>query len=522
MMRGRPFDILPMPGARGSFGNYAAFLPEVAARFGDKPAVIAADRTLTYAELDRETTRLAAALAAAGIGPGHRVGLMLGNVARFPLAFFAVLKAGAVAVPLDVTAKAGEASALLDQLEASALIVEVASAREGAAAAAHCRRAFRLLSLGLAGQAEAAWAPPLEALAPAAARPAAPHPVAADATALICYTSGSTGRPKGAEITHGNLWAANRSWLEEALLLTPDDIVVTPLPLAHSYGLNGSLNTPLMVGDTVVVLPRFDAAAVIEAIRTHRATVFMGVATMYRRLVEAVPPDGDCPTPSLTMAVSGAAEMPLSLAQEFRRRFGAQVVRGYGTSEIFRVITFRRGEPDERPERAGRLAGGAEIRLLDDEGKLVPPGEVGELEVRGPTVMRGYYGDPDENTAAFRDGWFRTGDLARVDAEGYVSIVGRKKDTILRGGYSVFPREVEDVILSHPHVAEAIVVGVPDLELGQEVKAVVVPRRGAIMTPEELIAFCKSRLAHFKYPRIVELAAALPRGNTGKVRRHAV
>lgn len=500
-------------------GNFAAFLPEVAARFGAKPGVIAADRTLTYADLDAETTRLAAGLAAAGVRPGERVGLMLGNAARFPLAFFALLKAGASAVPLDVTFKAREAAGLLDQLEAAALIVEAASAREGAAAAAHCRAACRLLSLGLAGQAEAAWAPALEVLAPAAVLPAAPHPVAADATALICYTSGSTGRPKGIEITHANLWAANRSWLEEVLVLTPADIAVTPLPLAHSYGLNGSLNAPLMAGATVVALPRFDAAAVVEAIRAHRATAFFGVATMYRRLLEL---PGDLRCPSLQMGVSGAADMPLALAQEFRRRVGAPVVRGYGASEIFRVITFRRGDPDERPERIGRPAGGAEIRLVNDTGRPVPPGEVGELEVRGPTVMRGYYRDAEENAAAFRDGWFRTGDLARVDDEGYVSIAGRKKDTILRGGYSVFPREVEDVLLSHPGVAEAVVVGVPDERLGQEVKAVVVPRDGARVTAEDVIAFCKARLAHFKYPRLVEFAAGLPRGAVGKVRRSAL
>ncbi len=518
-MRERPLDTSPVLGAGGNLGNYSAFLPEVAARFGSKPAVIAADRTLTYADLERETMRLAAGLAAAGVRAGDRVGLMLGNTARFPLAFFAILKAGAAAVPLDVTFKAREASALLDQLEAAALIVEGPSVREGAAAAAHSRGPCRLLSLGLAGHAEAAWAAPLERLAPAAPPPAAPHPVGEDDTALVCYTSGSTGRPKGAEITHGNLWAANRSWLEEVLLLTPGDIAVTPLPLAHSYGLNGSLNTPLMAGATVVVIPRFDPAAVVEAIRAHRATAFFGVATMYRHLLEL---PGDLTCPSLQMAVSGAADMPLALAKEFQRRFGVPVVRGYGASEIFRVITFRRGDPDERPECIGRPAAGAEIRLVDGEGRPVPPGAVGEMEVRGPTVMRGYSGDPEENAAAFRDGWFRTGDLARIDEEGYVSISGRKKDTILRGGYSVFPREVEDVLLSHPGVAEAVVVGVPDERLGQEVKAVVVPRDGAHVTAEEVIGFCKARLAHFKYPRIVEFAAGLPRGAVGKVRRSAL
>lgn len=505
--------------ATGS-GNYAAFLPEVAARFGGKPAVVGADGTLTYADLEHETNRLAAGLVAAGVRPGDRVGLMLGNAARFPLAFFAILKMGAAAVPLDVTFKARETSHLLDQLEAAALIVEAASAREGAGAAAHCRWPCRLLSLGLAGTPEATWAAPLEDLAPVAPQPAAIHPVNDADTALICYTSGSTGRPKGAEITHGNLWAANRSWQEEVLVLTPDDVAVTPLPLAHSYGLNGSLNTPLMVGATVVVIPRFDPVAVVEAIRAHKGTVLFGVATMYRRLVAAA---GDLgPYPSLQIAVSGAADMPLALAKDVQRRFGAPVVRGYGASEIFRVITFRRGDADERPERIGRLACGAEIRFVDEGGRPLPPGEVGEMEVSGPTVMKGYYGDPEETAAAFRDGWFRTGDLARMDAEGYVSIAGRKKDTILRGGYSIFPREVEDVILSHPAVAEAIVVGVTDQGLGQEVKAVVVPRGGATLTAEDVIAFCKARLAHFKYPRIVEFATSLPRGTTGKVRRHVL
>jgi long-chain acyl-CoA synthetase len=274
-----------------------------------------------------------------------------------------------------------------------------------------------------------------------------------------------------------------------------------------------------MAGTTVVVLPRFDAAGALDAVRAHRATVFFGVAAMYRRIVDL---PGDLHCPSLQMGVSGAADMPLAMAKEFQRRVGAPVVRGYGATEIFRVLTFRRGDPDEQPGRTGRLACAAEIRLVDEEGRPVPPGEMGELEVRGPTVMKGYYGDPAETAIAFRDGWFKTGDLAQVDAESFVSIVGRKKDTILRGGYNVFPREVEDVILSHPAVAEAIVIGVPDERLGQEVKAVVVPRPAARPTPEELIAFCKARLAHFKYPRLVELAASLPRGSTGKVRRHVL
>ena len=491
----------------------------MAGRFGPKPAVIAADRTLTYADLERETNRLAAGLAAAGIRPGDRVGLMLGNTARFSLGFFAILKAGAAAVPLDVTAKAREVSILVNQLGAAALVVEAPSAREGAAAASHCRGPCRLLSLGLAGQPEAAWVASLEGLAPATPTATTPHPVGDEATALICYTSGSTGRPKGAEITHGSLWAANRSWLEEVLLLTPDDVIVTPLPLPHSYGLNGSLNAPLMAGATVVVLPRFDPAGVVDAMRRHRATVFFGVATMYRRLLEL---PGDLTCPSLTMAVSGAADMPLPLAKAFRRRFGAGVVRGYGASEVFRVVTFRRGDPDERPERIGRPAAAADIRFVDAEGRPVPQGTVGEMEVQGPTVMRGYFGDPEENAASFHDGWFRTGDLACIDDEGYVSIVGRKKDTILRGGYSVFPREVEDVLLSHPDVAEAVVLGIPDDLLGQEVKAIVAPRDGARVTVEDLIGFCKARLAHFKYPRIVELTKVLPRGAVGKVKRSAL
>jgi long-chain acyl-CoA synthetase len=292
--------------------------------------------------------------------------------------------------------------------------------------------------------------------------------------------------------------------------------VLAVLPLAHSFGLNGALLAPLASGARVALLARFSPEAVLGAIRDHRVTIFPGVATMFRRLLDA-PAFDTAVLASLRLCVSGAAPCPWALAAEWRRRSGVRILRGYGMTELFRPISYLAGDPTEVPDAIGRAVPGVEVRVVDDDGRALAPGEVGELWIRTPAVMDGYLGSPDETRAVLADGWFRTGDLATLTPDGWVRIERRKRERILRGGYSVFPAEVEAVLLSHPGVAEAAVVGEPHPELGEEVVAFVALREGAGEAPERLVAWCKARLAAFKYPRRVTILDRLPRAATGKL-----
>ena len=345
-------------------------------------------------------------------------------------------------------------------------------------------------------------------------RLATPAPAASPAPALVLYTSGSTGRPKGALLSHAALEVANRSWVGPIIGLRDDDVLLAALPLAHAFGLNGALLAPLLAGITVRLVERFVPEAAAEIIAREPVSVVPAVATMFRRLLD-VP--GFAGGRRLRLGVSGAAPCPWDLAEEWRARTGTRIVRGYGSTELFRPISFLADDPTEHPECIGRAIPGVEIRIVDDAGRALPPGEVGALLVRTPAVMDGYLDGEAETRAVLTDGWFRTGDLARVTVDGYVTIVGRERERIKRGGYSVFPAEVETVLLAHPAVAEAAVVGVPDSALGEEVAAFVVLRPGQPAEADELIGWCRERLAAFKYPRRVALVDALPRSATGKV-----
>jgi len=339
-------------------------------------------------------------------------------------------------------------------------------------------------------------------------------PVAAPA--LILYTSGSTGRPKGAVLSHDALAFAIRSWAGPVMQLSSHDVVLGVLPFAHSFGLNGALFAPLLAGATVALLERFVPDAVLEAIEQHQVTVLPGVATMFRRLLDA-PGFGRQRVASLRLAVSGAAPCPWELAQEWREQTGMRILRGYGSTEIFRPVSYRAEDPTEIPEAIGRAVPGVALRIVDEAERAQTSGQAGELLIKSPAVMNGYLGAPEETRSALDDGWFRTGDLARMDRDGFVTIVGRKKDLILRGGYSVSPPEVEAALLTHPAVAEAAVVGRPHPELGEDIAAFVTLHSHAHAGPDELLAHCARSLAAFKCPRLVRVVDALPRSATGKI-----
>ena len=312
--------------------------------------------------------------------------------------------------------------------------------------------------------------------------------------------------------SHAALTFANRSWAD-MMAVTSEDVVLSVLPLPHSFGLNGSLLAPLLRGAQVVLPGGFVPDQVLAIMEERRVTLFLGVATMFRRLL-SVPEFARVDLSSLRLSVSGAAPCPWDLASEWRGRAGHRILRGYGMTELFRPISYLASEAEDRPECIGRAVPGVDIRVVAEEGAESGEADAGELWIRTPAALQGYWNDP---APALEDGWFRTGDLARVSADGFVEITGRLRERILRGGYSVFPQEVEAVLAEHPDVAEAAVVGVPHPELGEEVAAFVVLKPGKSAVAESIAGYCEARLARFKYPRHVRFVPELPKGATGKV-----
>ena len=438
----------------------------------ERPALLWDGGALSYAELDARACAQARALDARGVRSGDRVAVTLPNGWEFVVALVGGLKAGATVATLDPLLKLDERAGILADL-APAAVVEDAPA-DGAT-----------------------WT---------SRDPRGP--------ALVLYTSGSTGRPKGAMLSHEAVVTAITSWAEPIMALTPADVVLAALPLSHSFGLNGALLAPLLAGACVRLVERFTPDGVAELLARGDVTVFPGVATMFRRLLDV---DGFRGGPALRLALSGAAPCPWEIAQEWRARTGVRILRGYGMTELFRPISYLAADTADLPDAIGRAVPGVELRIVDDGDRSLGPGEIGELLIRSPAAMDGYLDADAETRAVLADGWFHTGDLASVTPDGWVKVTGRKRERILRGGYSVFPSEVESVLLAHPAVAEAAVVGVPHPELGEEVAAFVALRPGARAHTADLVAYCRDRLAAFKYPRHVTLVAALPRSATGKV-----
>jgi long-chain acyl-CoA synthetase len=471
--------------------NFVSRLEAQCLRSSGKLALAWDGGGLTFGELNRQASVAAEILAVRGVKRGDRVAVTIGNHWAFTVALLAIWKLDATVAPLDTLLKDDERSEILADLTPRAVIDEA----------------------DLVGPAGLRSGPRVTEPAEGA-RLATPE--AGAAAALILYTSGSTGRPKGAVLSHTALELAIESWAGAVMALTPGDVVLATLPLAHSFGLNGALLAPLMVGATVALVERFAPDRVLETIQQRRVTVFPGVATMFRRILDA-PELAAANLSSVRIAVSGAAPCPWELAERWRARTGIRIVRGYGMTELFRPISYQAMSPIESPDSIGWPVPGVEIRIVDDAGRGVAAGDPGELWIRSPSAMDAYINAPEETREVLVEGWFRTGDLATVSADGLVTIVGRKRERILRGGYSVFPPEVEAVLLTHPAVAEAAVLGMPHPELGEDVAAFVSLRPGVSATPDELIAHCRDRLAAFKYPRRLTVLAALPRGATGKI-----
>ena len=498
--------------------NVATLLHEGATKSPDHTALAIGDTTVSYAQLHRAVQRFAGGLRDLGIHPGQHVALLLPNVPQFTIAYFGTLAAGAVVVPLNVLLTADEIAYHLNDSDAVALVVWedfFAQAQVGFNRAESCHHLI------------VAKTDPTDASAPegassmtdliATAEPFLDHvPTMPDDPAVVLYTSGTTGHPKGAELTHFNMFFNARYSGTALLPLGTDTVALATLPLFHSFGQTVMHNAVLGQGGTVALLPRFDPVDALTVMEAHKVNFFGGVPTMYFALLHT--PEADDFDLSLKYCVSGGAAMPVEVMKAFDEKYGVDILEGYGLSETSPVASFN---VLDRPKKAGSIGPpiwGVEFRLEDDDGTVITEaGTPGEICIKGHNVMRGYYKRPEATAEAIVDGWFHTGDIGTVDDDGYYYIVDRKKDMIIRGGFNVYPREIEEVLYAFPAVAEAAVIGVPHERHGEEVKAVIALKPGATTTADDIIAYCKEHLAAYKYPRTIDFRDTLPKGPTGKI-----
>jgi long-chain acyl-CoA synthetase len=471
------------------------------------PAIRLGERVVSYAELDREARGVATSLRERGVAPGETVAILVPNLPEFSIAYFGILYAGCTVVPLNVLLSGPEVAYHLEDSQARLLIAHplfADPAREGASA-------VDAPVVWTGGEGEDTLA------AMATAEPvAALHPTSPADTAVILYTSGTTGKPKGAELTHSNLLINCALVIPKLLPIGRDDVSLAALPLFHSFGQTAVQNASIAAGGTFTLLPRFGPGEAFEILERDRVTVFAGVPTMYFALLHFEAPR-EYDLSALRYCMSGGAAMPVEVMRSFEAKYPVKILEGYGLSETSPVASFNALDRPRKPGSIGYPVWGVEMCVLDDADQPVADGEPGEICIRGHNVMKGYWKRPAATKEALRGGWFHSGDIGIRDPDGDYSIVDRKKDMIIRGGFNVYPREVEEVLFGHDAILEAAVIGVADEKLGEEVKAVVVPAPGRELSAEEVIAYCKQRLAAYKYPRIVEFSEGLPKGPTGKI-----
>jgi long-chain acyl-CoA synthetase len=490
--------------------NLAETVTRSAERHGEALAVRLDPIQLSYAQLDEMSAKAAAMLRDRGVQPGDRVGLMLPNVPAFVVLYYGILRAGAIVVPMNVLLKRREIGYYLEDSGTRLLCAFDEVRDEAEAGAGEANAESMVLKRG--GLPE--WLEPYDA-EPGVA-PSEPGD-----TAVILYTSGTTGKPKGAELTHANLDGNAEVVCRALTQVGPEDVVLGALPLFHSFGQTAAMNASLRDGACLALLARFDPQQALEMMQSLGVTVFLGVPTMYAAMLNQ--PDRErYDLGSLRTCVSGGQSLPVELLRGFEEAFGCKILEGYGLSETSPVACQNRPDRERKPGSIGLPIEGTEMKVVDESGNQLPDGEVGEILIRGPNVMKGYWRRPEDTEKTIRDGWLHSGDLGRRDADGYFYVVDRKKDLIIRGGYNVFPREVEEVLYEHPDVVEAAVVSVPDQRLGEEVGAAIVLRQGSEASAEDLKAHVKSQLAAYKYPRRVWFLDELPKGPTGKILKREI
>jgi len=498
--------------------NVAQILSGAAAAAPQRTALRFGDLVMPVEALDDLVQQAARLFAGEGVGPGHRVAMVMPNTPHFPVVYYGALRAGATVVPLSPLLTAGELEYIFRDCTPTALVAW-SGFHEAAAKAAEVCGVRLIYSAGPAGGPETGLPDLLES---AAAATGDDKLVATEPSdlAVIIYTSGTTGAPKGAALTHDNLMWNTRLFSDKVGLMS-GDVALATLPFFHSFGQTCILNAGVSSGVELVLLPRFDPAAALDLIERHRITLFMGVPSMHAAVLaeqRANPRD----VSSLRWLASGGSGLAAGLREELVREFQVPVFEGYGLSETS-PITHVCGPGSHKPGKVGQPLWGIEQRIVDVDGTVLDVGDVGELHVRGHAVMPGYFGRPDATAAVIDpDGWFATGDIATIDEDGFVQIVDRKKDLIIRNGHNVYPSDIETVISAHPAVQLSAVIGVPDDRVGEEVAAVVMLKPGVEATADEITAFVKERVAGDKYPRIMRIVGDLPLGPTGKVLKRAI
>jgi long-chain acyl-CoA synthetase len=517
--------------------NLSSILEDSTAKHPDHTAIVFGDTRLSYAQLNGAANQVANLLVSRGIQPGDRVALSCPNLPYFSIIYFGILKAGATVVPLNILLKGREVAYHLNDSGAKAYFAFEGTADlpigdaawEGFQATDSCTEYF-MIKLDSTGPAPLE---PPEHYAPLVAeQPATFDTVQTDSddVAVILYTSGTTGQPKGAELMHRNL-IDNVKVHTELFAADPQqpDTYLCVLPLFHSFGQSVIQNGAIYYGGTIVMLPRFEAEAALGLMLREKVSYFAGVPTMYWGLLTALDANDSFDVAALAknlrVAVSGGAALPVDIHRQVRDRFGVTILEGYGLSETSPVASFSRFGTEPRVGSIGIPIPGVEMKLINDDWSDVKgddPDAIGEIAIKGHNIMKGYHGRPEATAEAIRDGWFRSGDLGRKDEDGWYYIVDRSKDMIIRGGFNVYPRELEEILMEHPAVSLVAVIGVPHDSHGEEIKAVIVKKPGDATTEDEILAWGKDQFASYKYPRIVEFRDELPMTATGKILKREI
>jgi long-chain acyl-CoA synthetase len=496
--------------------NLATILTETALAAPEDPVHLFMGTATTYGQLDEQSGQFAAGLREAGLAPGDVVALQLPNIPPFLTAYFGALKAGMVVLPLNPLLMAPELEYHLGDSSARLLIGFESMHAEASKACERLGIPLYLVSFGAAPLPEDAQ--PVSALMGSADGEVVPR--GSEDTAVLIYTSGTTGKPKGAELTHFQLYM-NCTIAGQLFGYRSDDVTLAVLPFFHVFGLSSVINVAVRYGGCLSVVPRFSVSDVLDIIERDRCTVIGGVPTMLHALARQDVAGRDLS--ALRVAVSGGASLPEDIMRTFEGKYGIEVLEGYGMSETASSCSFNR-PGDRRVLSIGKPMWGVTMRVADAADQPLPPGRenVGEILIRGHNVMKGYLGRPEATAEALRGGWLHSGDLGYMDSDGFYFIVDRAKDLVIRGGYNVYPREIEEVLYAHPSIAEAAVIGKPDERLGEEVVAVVALHPDCELSSEEVIAYCRERLAAYKYPREVRFMAELPKGPSGKILKSAL
>ncbi len=481
--------------------NLATVLADTVQRAPDDVAIVFEGRAVSFGQMEQGALRAASALTALGVRPGDRIALWMGNHPSFAAIMYGAWRIGAVAVPMHAMLTAPEARHILDDADVKVVVCgddQLTKLGDDPRGQTH-------VTLGEAGR---------EEVLPIA-------DVARDDLALLGYTSGTSGVAKGAMLSHANLRSNLEQMQGTPIAQRTGDVSLCVLPLFHIYGLNVVLNLSVYVGTKVVLHERFDRHAALQAIRDEGVTLVAAAPTAYIEWLGASDAPDDA-FASVRAAVSGAAPLPGEVLAGFRKRFGVEIWEGYGLTETSPALTTTAMGGIAKAGSIGRPIPGVEIRLLDEDGEEAEEGDPGEVAVRGPNVFSGYWNQPDETRHAFRDGWFRTGDVAITDDDGDLYLVDRRRDMVIVSGFNVYPREVEDVLRRHPNISDVAVVGMPDPRTGEAVRAVVVAVSGAGLTADEVITFARESLAPYKVPSRVDVVTEIPRNAAGKVLRRVL